>query len=596
MNKPTNALLTGFLATATILSARAQTIQAGLKDLEAERVPKAEETFKQLAATAPTADNQFYLGYFYLKTGKPAEAKAAFEKGLAADPKNQLNNVGLAGVALSKKDLTTAKAKTDEALAITKGKNGDVLFRAGEMYTLFEGDKGANDPARAIELLERARVLDKKNQNVELPMAMGDAYTLRNEGGPAVSRYEEVIDGPLAAASTNTTKAEANAKIGQLFLRSKQYKLSQEYFEKALAADPEFAPTYRSYADALVGSRAYKKASDIYNRYVEKTGTKDAELLLNVAKYYFLAGDHQKSLDYLDKLRGQVKDPIIDRMTGWSNFALGRNDIAVQSLNKFISTAPQKVIFDDHKYLGRAYAQLGTPEGDSLSIVNLLIAAPNDTTENLYKDVADRYYSTKRYDRAATYLKQALATDKKPGTNDYLKLGLAYYNYGLQVPKIIADTAQQRVERKKAFMQADTAFARLAEVVEKDGKTYPLAYYYRAQATYFANGRESSLANGYPLGFYQKFIDQALVAQADPTTGATTRETNRKYLVTAYRYLVQNSISKKDDVKAKEYAAKVLELDPNDKDAKEFLNPTVAPAPARPVPATKPAAKKGTGK
>ena len=42
--------------------------------------------------------------------------------------------------------------------------------------------------------------------------------------------------------------------------------------------------------------------------------TKDPELLLNVAKYYFLAGDHQKSLDYLDKLKGQVKDPIIDRM------------------------------------------------------------------------------------------------------------------------------------------------------------------------------------------------------------------------------------------------------------------------------------------
>ena len=75
-----------------------------------------------------------------------------------------------------------------------------------------------------------------------------------------------------------------------------------------------------------------------------------------------------------------------------------------------------------------------------------------------------------------------------------------------------------------------------------------------------------------------------------------SRETNRKYLVTAYKYLIQNSISKKDDVKAKEHAAKVLELDPNDKDAKEFLNPTVAPAQARPAPATKPAGKKSTGK
>ncbi|MEZ0538454.1 tetratricopeptide repeat protein [Fibrella arboris] len=600
MNQPKNALLaTLFIGAATLVPATAQDIATGLKDLEAERVPKAEQTFKQLASTAPTADNQFYLGYFLLKTGKPDEAKAAFEKGLAADPKNQLNNVGLAGVALSKKDLTTAKAKTDEAVAATKGKNSDVLFRAGEMYTLFEGDKGANDPARAIELLERAKVLDKKNQNVDIPMAMGDAYTLRNEGGPAVSRYEEVIDGPVAAASNNTVKAEANAKIGQLYLRSKQYKLAQEFFEKALAADPEFAPTYRSYADALVGSKAYKKASSIYDTYVQKSGTQDPELLLNVAKYYFLAGDHQKSLDYLAKLKGQVKDPIIDRMTGWSSFALGKNDVAVESLNKFISTAPQKVIFDDYKYLGRSYAQLGTPEGDSLSVVNLLKAAPSDTTENLYKEVADRYYAAKRYDKAATYLQQAISTDKKPSNNDYLKLGLSYYNYGLQVPKLIADTTLQRTERTKAFMQADTAFARLADNAEKIGTPYPLAYYYRAQSNYFANGREASLASGAPVPLYEKFIEQALAAQANPETGATTREQNRKYLITAYRYLIQNSIAKKDDAKAKDYANKVLELDPNDKDAKEFLNPTPAPAtPSKPAgkPAAKPAPKKGSAK
>ncbi|HEX9955778.1 MAG TPA: tetratricopeptide repeat protein [Fibrella sp.] len=596
MNQPKNALLaTLFLGAATLVPATAQNIQAGLRDLEAERVPKAEQTFKQLASTAPNAENQFYLGYFYLKTGKPDEAKAAFEKGLAADPKNQLNNVGLAGVALAKKDLATAKAKTDEAVSATKGKNGDVLFRAGEMYTLFEGDKGANDPARAVELLERAKVLDKKNQNVEIPMAMGDAYTLRNEGGPAVSRYEEVIDGPLAAASNNTTKSEANAKIGQLYLRSKQYKLAQEFFEKAIAADPEFAPTYRSYADALVGSKAYKKASSIYDTYVQKSGTQDPELLLNVAKYYFLAGEHQKSLDYLDKLKGQVKDPIIDRMTGWSNFALGRNDVAVESLGKFISTAPQKVIADDYKYLGRAQAQLGTPEGDSLSIENLLKAAPIDTTENLYKEVADRYYASKRYDKAATYLRQAIGKEDKPGNNDYLKLGLSYYQYGLQVPKLIADTTQQRIERQKAFMQADSAFARLAENAEKIGTPYPLAYYYRAQSNYFANGREASLASGAPVPFYEKFIEQALAAQANPETGATTREQNRKYLITAYRYLINNSIAKKDDTKAKEYANKVLELDPNDVDAKNYLNP---PAPTKPAakPAAKPAPKKGSAK
>ena len=475
------------------------------------------------------------------------------------------------------------------------------------MYTLFEGEKGANDPARAIELLDRAKLLDKKNQNVEIPMAMGDAYTLRNEGGPAVSRYEEVIDGPLAGVSNNTTKAEANAKIGQLFLRSKQYKLAQEYFEKAIAADPEFAPTYRSYADALVGSRAYKKASSVYDTYVTKSGTKDPELLLNVAKYYFLAGDHMKSLDYLSKLQGQVNDPIMDRMRGWSSLALGRNDEAVTSLNKFISSAPQKVIFDDYKYLGRAYGQLGTPEGDSLSIINLEKAAPQDTTENLYKEIGDKYYAAKRYDKAISYIQQGIGADettfkKKSSTNDYLRLGLANYQQGFAVQKAVADTSQQRVLRRQYFTAADSAFAKLAEVVEKDGKTYPLAYYYRAQSNYYANGRDAALASGMPVPFYEKFIEQALAEQQDPNTGATKKETNRKYLITSYKYLISNAIAKKDDARAKEYAGKVLELDPNDKDAKDFLEgpkSTVTPGTTPGKGTTKPgttAPKKGTTK
>jgi tetratricopeptide (TPR) repeat protein len=610
-NLKKSLLATLFMGATTFAPAVAQDVQTALKDLEAERVPKAEQTFRQLASSSPSADNQFYLGYFLLRTGKPDEAKAAFEKGLAADPKNQLNNVGLAGVALAKKDLATAKAKTEEAVAATKGKNSDVLFRAGEMYTLFEGDKGANDPARAIELLDKAKLLDKKNQNVGIPMALGDAYTLRNEGGPAVSRYEEVIDGTMAGIASNTTKAEANAKIGELFLRSKQYKLSQEYFEKAIAADPEFAPTYRAYADALVGSKAYKKASGIYDTYVSKSGTKDPELLLNVAKYYFLAGQHLESLNYLSKLEGQVKDPIVDRMKGWSNYALGKNDIAVESLTKFINSAPQKVIFDDYKYLGRAHGQLGTSEGDSLSLVYLEKAAPTDTTENLFKEIADKHYAAKRWDKAITYLEKGIAYDeavlkKRPSTNDYLRLGMANYQQGFAIQKTMTDTAQLRVAKRQYFLKSDSTFAKLADVVEKDGKTYPLAYYFRAQSNYYAYGRDASLANGYPIPYYEKFIAQALAEQQDPTTGATKKETNRKYLITSYKYLINDATTKSDDVKAKELATKVLELDPNDKDAKEFLDggktsvtPGMTPGTTPVKGTTKPgttAPKKGTTK
>jgi len=166
-------------------------------------------------------------------------------------PKNELNNVGLAGVALAKKDAPAAIALTDNAVKATKSKNIDVLFRAGEVYTLFYDNNGANDPAKALSYLETAVKLDKKNTNADIKMAMGDAYFIKNDGGSAVSRYEDAL-------MISPNLAEANYKIGRLYLRGKQYKLAQEYFDKAIANDPEFALTYRSLADALAGARAYK--------------------------------------------------------------------------------------------------------------------------------------------------------------------------------------------------------------------------------------------------------------------------------------------------------------------------------------------------
>lgn len=213
------------LALGVVMSAPvfAQDVQTGLKDLESERFAKAEQTFTQLANSSPTADNQYYLGYYYLRTNQLDKAKVAFEKGAAADPKDQLNNVGLGAVALAKGDREGAKAKINAAVNATKSKNMDVLFRAGEAYTLNEKN---SDPAEALRLLEMASKLDKKNSNADIKMAMGDAYFIKNDGGTAVSRYEDAL-----MASPNL--AEANYKIGRLYLRGKNYPLAQTFFNKA---------------------------------------------------------------------------------------------------------------------------------------------------------------------------------------------------------------------------------------------------------------------------------------------------------------------------------------------------------------------------
>ena len=583
MNYKKQSLLTILFAGVTMTTPLvAQDIQTAMKDIEAERFAKAEKTLTQLASSSPTADNDFYLGYYYLKSGQLDKAKSTFEKGVQADGKNQLNNVGLAGVALEKKDRAAAKSLIDNAVGQTKSKDENVLIRAGEMYTISDQ---TNDPAEALRLLTLAQERDKKGEHKdEIEMLMGDAYFLKNDGGNAITKYENAL-----AAKPNL--AEANYKIGRLYLRGKNYTKAQEFFKLAIQNDPEFSPTYRAYADALANSRAYKSAAQNYELFVQKSGTTDPELLLDVARYKFLAQDYQGAISYLDQLKGKINNPIIDRMYGWANTALGKNQEAVDALNKFITSAPQKVIYDDYKYLGRAQGQLGTPEGDSLSVVNLEKAASQDTTENLYREIGERYYKTKRYDKAATYYARAISNDKKPQNNDYLWLGLASYQYAPRVGRdssvAVMDTAQIRQVKQQYYLKSDSAFAQMASKIEADGKKYPLAYYYRAGANYYAyaNDREKGASLAAPL--YEKFIEQAI------SPDSTDKTDYKKYLITSYKALAGFSILKKDDQKAKEYFDKVLAIDPNDESVKKAMEgPKTAPTPAKAAPKAAPAKKK----
>ncbi|GAA4411778.1 hypothetical protein GCM10023187_38070 [Nibrella viscosa] len=560
------ALVLGVVATAPLF---AQDVQSALRDLESERFAKAEQTFKQLASSSPTADNQFYLGYYYLKADQPDQAKAAFEKGLQADPKNQLNNVGLAGVALAKNDLATAQAKIDEAVKATKSKDMDVLLRAGEMYTMFE----KNDPARALSLLEAAAKLDKKNTNTDIKMIMGDAYMIKNDGGNAVSRYEDV----LLAKPNN---AEANYKIGKVYLRGKNYKLAQEFYRKAIDSDPEFAATYRDLAEAFFGSRAYKTAANNMDLYLQKSQNTNPEMILRSAQFDFLAQDYQKAIGKLDQLKGKVNNPVIDRMYGWAYSALGKNDQAIETLNRFISTAPEKVIYDDYKYLGRAYGQTGTPEGDSLSIVFLEKAAPQDTTENLYREIGQKLYGDKRYDRAVTYFEKTIANDKEPKNNDYYYLGLSSFLQAFRASnELKSDTAAARQARMTYLQKSDGAF----DNVIKNTPEFATAYFYKGQIAYFMNSPAEALASGAPVPHYEKFVE---LANNEIAADASKKAQYQRNLITAYKFLASYNLAKKDEAKAKEYFTKVLELDPNDKDVKAALEAPKTPA----TPAAKPKA------
>ncbi|WP_345026758.1 tetratricopeptide repeat protein [Ravibacter arvi] len=546
----------------------AQTIEEGLAELKAERTKEAGEVFTKLAEGSPSADNSYYLGYFYLKTGQLDKAEQAFNKGLELDGKNVLNTIGLGAVALGKGDQAKGKELIDGAVK-KKKKDANVLFRAGEAYTLFEKN---NDPAEAIRLLDEAIARDKNLADAYI--AKGDAFMIKNEGGAAATAYEYAL-------SAKPDYPLANYKIGEIYLRGKNYNEAAGFYKKAIDADPKFAPAYRDLGELYFFARQYKRADENYSTYLKTSGRNDPDAILRASQLAFTADDYARSLSLLESIKDKLQgNSIIDRQFGWAYFKTNDMEKAIASLKKFIASSPEKVISDDYKYLGRAFNKMATDgkEYTAEGMENLKKGADLDTnaTEKAatYKEIAGIYTKGKDYDEAIEAYRKGINLDTtSASTQDYYGLGIAYLQSGLGVAvpdSSTADSAQLADKRKDLFLKSDSTFAILANKLPD----WPYSYYWRASSLYYINSIEN-VKNGTSLPFYEKFL---ALGENDSSVQASFKTRALNY-VAAYYQTTGN-----DAAKAKEVWERLLKIDPNHAQAKEALKQLEAPAAATPAP------------
>jgi tetratricopeptide (TPR) repeat protein len=563
-------LLFGLFA---FVNVHAQTVQEGLALINSEKLTEAENLFKKLADGTPSADNQYYLGYYYVRTGKLDEAQKAFEKGLQLDEKSIINQVGLGTVALGKGDKAKAKEYFDVAEK-KKKKDAEILFRIGEAYTLFEKN---NDPAEAIRLLDEAIKRDKNLADAYI--AKGDALMIKNEGGPAATAYEYAL-------TARPNYALAHNKVGQIYLRGKNYQLALENYKKAIEADENFAPAYNDLAELYYLANQYKKAAENFDLFLQKSGNQDPQTKLRGTKFAFVADDYPKALKMLDDIKGKIDDPMMLRMYGWSYSKTNEPDKAIENLSQFIKVAPDKVVPDDWKYMGRAYNTKAAAEGkpyDSLGVLYLMKGADIDTnaTEkaNTYKEVATLYYGAKDYPNAAMAYKKGIEADTaKASPNDYYYYGLSNFQQGGLVQPSGVDSLAQAEMKKNFYLTADSIFA----TVTAKTPDWPIGYYWRGSSLYNAYDRQENIDKGISAPYYSKLAELA-EKDADPSK-------YKGFLRIAYGYLAfytQTTLNDKD--KAKEYWEKLLAIDPNNVGAKEALGLST-PA-EQPAAAASPAAK-----
>ena len=548
------------------INVQAQTVQDGLALIHTERFNEAGELFKKLAEGTPSADNQYYLGYYYLKTDKFDEAQQAFEKGLQLDEKSYLNQVGLGAIALSKGDKAKAKEYFDTAEKKNK-KSAETLYRIGEAHTLFEKN---SDPAEAIRLLDEAVKKDKSLADAYI--AKGDALMLRNEGGPAATAYEYAL-------TAKPNYAVAYNRIGQIYLRGKNYNLALENYKKAIEADPNFAPAYKDLAELYFLGQRFKQAAENFDIFMEKSGSTDPKLKLRAAQFAFTADDYAKSLQILESVEGKINDPITKRMYGWAYFKTNEAGKAIANLEDFIKIAPEKIIGDDYKYLGRAYNLKATSEGkpyDSTGVVFIMKGAALDTNKveaaATFKEVAMLYYGAKDYDNAILAFEKGIPLDTtaKSLINDNYYLGLSYFQKATRTIAEGADSTNILVAKRALNMKADSIFG----VVTTKSPEWPYAYYWRGVSLYNAYDRQENVDKGISAPHYAKFAE---LAEKDDTDQAKYKG----FYKVVYPYLAfYSQTTLKDDAKSKEYWNKLLVVDPDNANAKEALGLTATAQPA----------------
>lgn len=552
----------------------AQTVQDGMAALERHQPGKARKIFESLAASAPTAENQFYLGYFHLHFRNFEEAKKAFETGKAADKKDFLNQIGLAAVQVGQGNVGAAKAEFDRILAETKNKNAEVLYRIAEAYEMFhqlgQDEKLANnDPGEAIRLIDALLELQIKNKKPALPdyyIVKGDAYLIKNDGGNAVSAYEQAL-------LLDPKNLKAKVKIGVVYLRGKNYRETQSRYREILDVDSNYAPALKRYGEYLIVGGQYKNASRYFRRYLQ-TAEATPEATLETAKLLFLSKDYEGAMKFTDEAEQKgVKDNDIYRMRGYAHVEMGKYDQGLQNLEGMVKRGVKPYYMDD-LYFGKSYQGLGR---DSLALVYFEKAAPLDTNNNIYSLIHDVRYKQKRYYDAAQAGIKAIdwkkARRQSVGSGDFFKVAMDYYLTAAFTKR------EDTLARKGMAMRADSAFASAIEINDK----WPPFYINRARA----NNLIDYGTEGKSAPYYEKFLNTVEQLRAEKNT--QYRE-DKNQMFEAYKALGGYHLTfTKDETKVKDYFTKAQAIKPDDKDIQEYFNPTPAAATA---PAAAPAAPK----
>jgi tetratricopeptide (TPR) repeat protein len=339
-------------------------------------------------------------------------------------------------------------------------------------------------------------------------------------------------------------------------MHTKNLPVVEEDLKKAIAKDPEFALAHKELGRLYYLKNDGKNAVKHQEIFLGLTDSPDDDDQFKLAFYYFSAKDYVKANAEFKKLAAKpVVTPMTLRFYAKSLTEAGELADAEKIFKTYMETKKDSVKATDYLALGRLQ-QL--QKKDSLWAISLETAVSMDKTQQRpLEELVAYYFKARKFGPCAIACAKLNKVKKQPDANVYFMQGKA----------LVAT---------KQYPAADTAFAKLIELKP----AYVQGYLWAAKSKNAQDGKldeKDSKVEWLAKPNYDKVIE----------LGELDRENNKKELTEAYQYMVSYYFTKQDIPKGKEALKKILEINPDDKDAQEALKSLDQPAPQQKKPKKK---------
>ena len=516
------------------------------------------------------------------------QAKEIFSKGVQADTADPLNYTGLAKLAFylgndSEAEQLRAKARSllPPYKKISKIPNPKdyayALAKIAESYI-----RGVSvDTSLALPLLREAVMIDKTNPDIYI--IMGDVYILVNDGSNSIRNYKQ-------AQYYDPGSPTANMKIGRIYVGGMNLMAAIPYYKAAIELDVNYAPAYRELGQLYSLAGRYDQSQENFRTYLNLTkGNIPAKIRYVNALFY--AKEYAKVVSTVEEIFAIDKTrTYLNRIAAYSYYEMEEPDLekALHYMeNLFQTLSSENLIKRDYTYLAKillkknsgypkllqdtarisseldaAYKNLSAAKGqnqvkykariDSLNLrkdqlgkeikqadteIDRAFDAYNKALEynqkdvNLLSEIANNYYTNRRYEQAARTWEKLLDLGRND-VNNYLQIGRAYY-IGQNYHK--ADSVFTVVTRK--FPDNIQSYLMIA-------RTY--------------SQMDPDLKSGLARPKFETFLEKA---------GRDT-VTNAKEMVEAFGYLGYYHLKKENFSDANYWYDRIINIDPENK---EFL-------------------------